>query len=48
MHMSTFMSDLALLNGAWYDEFDVHATLLDVSLHRESHILAVPGENFPR
>ena len=48
MHMSAFMGDLPLLNSAWYDAFHVHVTLLDVSLHRGLHTLAVPGENFSR
>ena len=48
MHMSIFISDIALSNSSWYDAFHVQVTLLDVSLHRGSHMSVVPGENFPR
>ena len=48
MHMSTFISDLALANSSWYDAFQVQDTSLDISVHKGSHTSVVPGENFPR
>ena len=46
--MSALISDFAFSNSCWYDVFEVHVILLDVSFHSGSHTSAIPGENFPR
>ena len=48
MHTSTLISDFVFANSCWYDAFQVHVILLDVSFQSGSHTSAVPGENLPR
>ena len=46
--MSALISDFAFTNNCWYNAFQVHAALLNVSFCNGSHTYAVPEENLPR
>ena len=48
MHMSALIYDFAFSNVCWYEAFQVHVVLLDVSFCSGAHTSVIPGEHFPR
>ena len=45
IHVSSFMTDIALFNSFWYIAFQVHSGLTDISFLSDSQMSAVLGEN---